>query len=128
MENNNHIEEQAFIGITRGKIGVSNSEADLLLLYRSLKHGEYMLVQTGFKKELLDKENTILRIDDAYNAHGDDVVEYTLRNTDYNMMQRTRNQQKLRKFYMLGQENENGEVEFPDEIFGGLIEGGNISK
>lgn len=118
------IEDKAYLMVSQNEIGVTNDEYDFPEVIRNLKPGESLKIEAGYKEALLDKETTLLRIDAIVNAHGEDKVLFPIRNNGYNLVQRNRDEQKLRQFYnYIEPEQRISPVEQQD-IFGGLIEGG----
>ena len=117
------IEEKAYLVVGKNEIGVTNDVNDLAGLLNELKPGEIVKIEAGYKEALLDKENTVCRLDAVINAHGENNILFPVMNNDYNLVQRNRDEQKLRQFYSVVQPTESGETELPEEIFTSLIEG-----
>ena len=115
------IEEKAFFVQSEKEVGITNNVIDIAKMLEELEPGEVVKVGVGYKQELLNIENTVLRLDAVLNAYGEEGVFFPKRVVDYNLVERNRDPEKLRKFYnFVGSEQD---VE-QSGIFGGLIEGG----
>ena len=117
------IEDKAYLLVGKNEIGVTNDAHDFLEVIKNLKPGEVLKIEAGYKKPLLDKETTLLRIDAIVNAHGEDKVLFPIRTNGYNLVQRNCDEQKVRELYSYVPEQHINSVE-PKGIFAGLIEGG----
>jgi hypothetical protein len=115
------IEEKAFFVQSEKEVGITNNVIDIAKMLEELEPGEVVKVGVGYKQELLNIENTVLRLDAVLNAYGEEGVFFPKRVVDYNLVERNRDPEKLRKFYnFVGSEQD---VE-QSGIFGSLIEGG----
>lgn len=115
------IEEKAFFVQSEKEVGITNNVIDIAKMLEELEPGEVVKVGVGYKQELLNIENTVLRLDTVLNAYGEEGVFFPKRVVDYNLVERNRDPEKLRKFYnFVGSEQD---VE-QSGIFGSLIEGG----
>lgn len=117
------IDEKAYLMVSKDAIGVTDDAYDFPELIKKLEPGEVLKIEAGYKGPLLDKEATILRFDAVINAHGENNILLPIRNNDYNLVQRNRDEQKLRQFYTHGQRNEPIRAERPEGLFTSLIEG-----
>lgn len=115
------IEEKAFFVQSEKEVGITNNVIDIAKMLEELEPGEVIKVAVGYKQELLDTENTVLRLDAVLNAYGEEGVFFPKREVDYNLVGRNRDPEKLRKFYSFVRPEQN--VEEPG-LFGSLIEGG----
>lgn len=115
------IEEKAFFVQSEKEVGITNNVIDIAKMLEELEPGEVIKVAVGYKQELLDTENTVLRLDAVLNAYGEEGVFFPKRVVDYNLVERNRDPEKLRKFYSFVGPEQN--VEEP-RFFGSLIEGG----
>lgn len=115
------IEEKAFFVQSEKEVGITNNVIDIAKMLEELEPGEVVKVGVGYKQELLNIENTVLRLDAVLNAYGEEGVFFPKREVDYNLVERNRDPEKLRKFYnFVGSEQD---VE-QSGIFESLIEGG----
>lgn len=115
------IEEKAFFVQSEKEVGITNNVIDIAKMLEELEPGEVVKVGVGYKQELLNIENTVLRLDAVLNAYGEEGVFFPKRVVDYNLVECNRDTEKLRKFYnFVGSEQD---VE-QSGIFGSLIEGG----
>ena len=115
------IEEKAFFVQSEKEVGITNNVIDIAKMLEELEPGEVVKVGVGYKQELLNIENTVLRLDAVLNAYGEEGVFFPKMVVDYNLVERNRDPEKLRKFYnFVGSEQD---VE-QSGIFGSLIEGG----
>ncbi len=115
-----NIEERAYLLQGKDKIGVTNDINDLAKVLSELKPGHSVKIEAGFKEELLDKQNTVLRMDSVINAHGQKKILLPERNVDYNLVERNLDLQQFRKFYKFIEPEQDAEE---TELFGSLIEG-----
>ena len=93
------IEEKAFFVQSEKEVGITNNVIDIAKMLEELEPGEVIKVAVGYKQELLDTENTVLRLDAVLNAYGEEGVFFPKREVDYNLVGRNRDPEKLRKFY-----------------------------
>lgn len=115
------IEEKAFFVQSEKEVGITNNVIDIAKMLEELEPGEVVKVAVGYKQELLNIENTVLRLDAVLNAYDEEGVFFPKRVVDYNLVERNRDPEKLRKFYNFVEPEQ--EVEQPG-LFGSLIEGG----
>lgn len=115
------IEEKAFFVQSEKEVGITNNVIDIAKMLEELEPGEVVKVAVGYKQELLNIENTVLRLDAVLNAYGEEGVFFPKRVVDYNLVERNRDPEKLRKFYNFVEPEQ--EVE-QSGSFGSLIEGG----
>ena len=115
------IEEKAFFVQSEKEVGITNNVIDIAKMLEELEPGEVIKVEVGYKQELLNIENTVLRLDAVLNAYDEEGVFFPKRVVDYNLVERNRDPEKLRKFYNFVEPEQ--EVEQP-RFFGSLIEGG----